>query len=419
MQVLAYGATDVGRVRDHNEDAFYVDSEGGLAVVADGVGGHAAGEVASAMLVEALQESFVNNLAPLAAKLAAGDQRARRKLLRAVPEAIEEASQKIYHHSVTQPGCRGMATTGVVAIVAGDALLAAHVGDSRLYLARDGRFQQLTEDHSYVRKMIKEGYINEDEAFGHPQKNVILRSVGIYPQADAESLYVELQPDDTLLMCSDGLTDMVEDKEIATLVQRYRGETLVDALIQRANIRGGRDNVTVVALDVQASDEERVQRAQQQRLDLFERVELLGQFFLFGELDLQERIKVSRSVHERHFANGEEIVRQGEVGDEVYIVVRGFCEVFKGEDVVGRIPQGGYFGELALLTGDVRQATVRALGDTVCFSIARQDLFAITSEDIALGNKVLWGFLRQMGDKVKGLLGRLTELELSQSRQGP
>ena len=152
--------------------------------------------------------------------------------------------------------------------------------------------------------------------------------------------------------------------------------------------------------------------------------DFLRKVALFSGLTDEEFTGLAALTRNREYKKGTFIVLAEDVGDEFFIIRKGWVKVNivheDGREVIfSMLGPGQVFGELALLTGDVRQATVRALGDTVCFSIARQDLFAITSEDIALGNKVLWGFLRQMGDKVKGLLGRLTELELSQSRQGP
>ncbi len=194
-------ATDVGRVRDGNEDAYLVDDAMGLVAVADGIGGHRAGEVASATAVEALRASITSG--------------------RTLRESIEDANAAVFAKAQTDMNLRGMGTTLTVGtLVAGNTILLGHVGDSRAYLLHEGELRQVTVDHSLVEELVQEGRLTADEAAVHPQRSIITRSIGTDPTVAVDVYPVELSPGDRLVLCSDGLTDMVHTEEIAATLRR-------------------------------------------------------------------------------------------------------------------------------------------------------------------------------------------------------
>jgi serine/threonine protein phosphatase PrpC len=458
MRIWGFGGTDVGRARDHNEDAFLVDDEMGLYIVCDGVGGHNAGEVASAMAIQQVGREARTLTEPISA-FSNGDHAGRRRILTSLPKILDHASHTIYRRAQMDPNCFGMATTAVVflAAPAAESAFVAHAGDSRLYLLRNERFAQITEDHTLVRRLVKEGRLSPEEALDHPQRNVIIRSVGVSPGVDCETLFIDLRHNDCFILCSDGLTDMVDDDEIAALADRYEGNDLVDALIQRANVNGGHDNITTLVLEVEQEEpthstgtapppphvpasagpvddlEAATVLAPREDLasgaphrpaaskgpgpddtgvfDLLGRVEFLHDIFLFAGLDDQELVKINRTLYEEHFNDGDFIVRKGDKGGAVYIVAHGTARVEKEGVALVRIPPGGYFGELALIAADVRSADVVAEGKTTCFAIGREELLDLTREDPALGNRFFWAFLENLGDRVKKLSSELSELK--------
>lgn len=225
-------ATDVGRVRDGNEDAYLVDDDMGLAAVADGMGGHRAGEVASATALEALRAAVTSG--------------------RPLRESIEDANDAVFTKSLTDASLRGMGTTLTAAtLVAGDTLLVGHVGDSRAYLLHDGELRQVTDDHSLVEELVREGRLTADEAAVHPQRSIITRALGIDPTVNVDVYPVELTPGDRLLLCSDGLTGMVQPDDIAATLRRESDPARVASqLVDAANAAGGEDNITVVVVAV-------------------------------------------------------------------------------------------------------------------------------------------------------------------------
>jgi protein phosphatase len=232
VRLVVGAATDVGRVREGNEDAYLVDDAMGLFAVADGMGGHRAGEVASATALEALRAA-TNTGQPLR-------------------EAIEAANEAVFTKSLTDTSLRGMGTTLTAGtLVSGGTVLVGHVGDSRAYLLHEGELQQVTIDHSLVEELVREGRLTADEAAVHPQRSIITRALGVDSSVEVDVYPVELAPGDRLLLCSDGLTGMVQFDDIAATLRREEDPTrAATQLVDLANAAGGEDNITVVVVAV-------------------------------------------------------------------------------------------------------------------------------------------------------------------------
>ena len=226
--------TDTGRKRRRNEDAYVCEPP--LFAIADGMGGAQAGEVASRLAAAALRES--------GAKTLGGERR--------ISDLIQEANRRVYDRSSTDPNTSGMGTTITVALVENDNVAFGHVGDSRAYLIRDGRMEQVTEDHSLVNELLKSGKLSREEAESHPQRSVITRALGTDPDVDVDTFTIAAEAGDLFLLCSDGLTDMVGEGEIFELVERNRDDlnSALKSLVKAANRSGGDDNITVVAFEI-------------------------------------------------------------------------------------------------------------------------------------------------------------------------
>ncbi|HEY2355687.1 MAG TPA: Stp1/IreP family PP2C-type Ser/Thr phosphatase [Gaiellaceae bacterium] len=233
-------ASDTGLRRRRNEDNYVVAPP--LFAVADGVGGAQAGEVASQLAASTLEAGTSEELGAL----------------ERVEALIQEANRRIFDRASTDPSASGMGTTMTVALVEDMNVVIGHVGDSRAYLVRGDSMEQLTEDHSLVNELVKSGKLSEAEAQIHPQRNVIMRVVGTDPDVDVDVFTIEAEDGDVFLLCSDGLSDMVEDIDILDLVDRNRGdlEKAVRALVQFANKEGGEDNITAVAFRIAAGSAE-------------------------------------------------------------------------------------------------------------------------------------------------------------------
>ncbi len=236
--------TDCGRQRENNEDALLVDEAHGLAVLADGMGGYNAGEVAAGMAVAGVGTR-------LGAWLGRAGQAATPALIRqALLASVAEANRAVLQAAHAQPAYRGMGTTLVAAVFRGDRLVLGHIGDSRCYRWRRGELRQLTRDHSLLQEQLDAGLITAAQAAVSSQRNLVTRALGIEPAVALEMQEYEVEPEDRYLLCSDGLTDMVDDEAIAALVaQATPLAARAAALVAQANARGGRDNITVLLAD--------------------------------------------------------------------------------------------------------------------------------------------------------------------------
>ena len=235
MSVGAYaGATDTGRKRRRNEDAYVVAPP--LFCVADGMGGAQAGEVASRLAAAAVEEADPGDRS--------GPER--------VTALIQEANRRVYERANVDPEASGMGTTMTVALVEEGRVAIGHVGDSRAYLYRAGELEQLTEDHSLVNELVKSGKLSREEADQHPQRSVITRALGTDPNVDVDAFTVESQPGDLYLLCSDGLSSMVDNEQILDAIDRSRSDlkAVTASLVAAANRGGGEDNITVVAFEI-------------------------------------------------------------------------------------------------------------------------------------------------------------------------
>jgi protein phosphatase len=251
-QVLEIAScTDPGMVRSHNEDSIAADAGNGLVVLADGMGGYNAGEVASGMATTVIiteMQQMLANVQPYAI-----DEKTNKEVgARLVREQVLKANSSIYQAAQSQPQYAGMGTTLVVALFYDNRVLVAHLGDSRLYLLRDGKFKQVTRDHSLLQEQIDSGLITPEQAKKAAHKNLVTKALGIDPSVEPEIKEYPTQVGDIYLLCSDGLCDMVEDDDIGMTVQALGANLKLCAqqLVQMANDNGGRDNVSVILVRV-------------------------------------------------------------------------------------------------------------------------------------------------------------------------
>jgi serine/threonine protein phosphatase PrpC len=236
--------TDVGIVRTGNEDNYLMLAEHGIFIVADGMGGHAAGEVASEMAVRITSQS-IGSLRGLSDE-EAGDR---------IRTAIRSANDAIFERTLSEHDKRGMGTTATVLVLMPGRYLIGQVGDSRAYLLRDGQLQQVTKDHSYVQEQVDAGLLTPDQARVHPYSNVITRCVGAGIDVAPDIYFGSLDAGDVLLLASDGLTGMLEDEQIGSIMESEGGpQVWVDRMVAEANRRGGLDNITAIVIRIDSVD---------------------------------------------------------------------------------------------------------------------------------------------------------------------
>ncbi|MDR3564845.1 MAG: Stp1/IreP family PP2C-type Ser/Thr phosphatase [Negativicutes bacterium] len=234
--MLAFAKTDIGKVRETNEDSFICVPP--LVAVADGMGGHVAGEIASRMAVDTLGKYIADHNGASDVELL-------------LAQAIREASSLIFRLAQEKVECAGMGTTITAAYITAKTIVWGHVGDSRLYLVRDKELRQLSEDHSLIGELVRSGNITKEESLTHPQKNILTRAVGTDEQVRVDTGVTEWIAGDKLLLCSDGLTTMVRDEEILSVITSGAGgEAVLDKLMAMANRAGGLDNITAILVQL-------------------------------------------------------------------------------------------------------------------------------------------------------------------------
>jgi serine/threonine protein phosphatase PrpC len=239
LTLTAAGITDTGRRRAQNEDCFFSDAALRLFVVADGMGGHAAGAVASAVAIESLVNRYI-------AGSPSGSDAARIALI----DGIRAANRDIRLRAQDEPDKSGMGTTVVALAVTGGRAVIANVGDSRAYISRDGTLTQITVDHSWVNEQIKAGLLTPGQARGHPNSSHVTRAVGTRENVDIDTFELDIRSGDVFLLCSDGLTLMIDAAQLSLLLKQNRNsDTAARKLVEAANRAGGADNVTVVVVE--------------------------------------------------------------------------------------------------------------------------------------------------------------------------
>lgn len=263
MRIVSCGITDVGLKRAHNEDNYLINEELQLFVVADGMGGHAGGEYASAICVNTVEEVVTSyeSDAVAASDLSGGEKPTEEATTEDVDPvevarhkvryAIQLAGRRIYEKAADMPEYHGMGTTAVVLLVDGGNGIIGHVGDSRVYLVRDGKASQLTDDHSLVFQKVKEGLLTPEQAKTHKMRNVITRSLGYQEDVEVDVQVVALKRGDRFLLCSDGLSGHVEAEEIGDVLNASGPRDAARRLIEMSCERGGEDNITAVIVRIE------------------------------------------------------------------------------------------------------------------------------------------------------------------------
>jgi serine/threonine protein phosphatase PrpC len=245
------GLSDAGRVREHNEDTIGTDADIGLVALADGMGGYKAGEVASGIAVRTLM-SLLKDAVEREDLTRRDDQSGLSRPGILLRDAIHRANKIIYQTARSQTNCEGMGTTVVAGLFFDDMLTIAHVGDSRMYRMRGGELSQVTQDHSLLQELVARGFYTPEEAQRAAAKNYVTRALGVEPTVEVDVTEIPVQKGDVFLLCSDGLSDMVEDEDIQLTISTFGAnlETLARQLVLLGNDNGGRDNISIVLVRV-------------------------------------------------------------------------------------------------------------------------------------------------------------------------
>ncbi len=396
--------TDVGRKREHNEDNFLVDKKLSFFVVCDGMGGHAAGEVASAIAVRTLHDELkkeVEMLEDYCEDKQGADRVNQKDILNMLEFAANRASRAVHEAAQADASKRGMGTTLVAVLFLRSQAFIVHVGDSRAYLLRNGVLEQLTDDHNVHNELMRRKKLTKAEILRLAPKNAITRAVGVYESCEPDTLVMDVVSGDRFLLCSDGLSEYFEGphgapEQLASLLESPDAEQTTRELIEVANSKGGKDNITAVVVTVGDLGEEDQTRAA--RLELKKTV--LGDLPFFNTLDDRELLRVLQATKELEFQDGDRIITEGERGDSLYILLKGQVRVVRAAATLKTLYAGEHFGEMALIRSQPRSASILAEGPTELLCIHRGDFFEILRSQPRLAVKLLWQFTGVLADRL-------------------
>ena len=402
MQLHTWAATDVGQTRKVNEDSYLLAPDLGLVAVADGMGGFQRGDVASGLACNVLKETVAAHRDLIDLYRRSATESTRGSVRAMLEMAFQRACEEIHEASQAIAGEGGrMGTTLDALLVIGTTAFIAHVGDGRIFLVRGGETHQLTEDHSLVQQQLREGLITPEEAKKARFKNVITRALGAFPSVLVDSLTFELDRGDRLILCSDGLHRYVGHRELSFMVGSQGGDEAAGKLVDMANQRGGRDNITVlvVAADSATSDEF--------VMPVRAHMEVLRRVDLFQYCTYRELMSICQVAQIRPVSKGTVIFREGEVGREAFFIQSGTVSIQKNTTQLAMLRPGDYFGELAFFDTPRRSADAITLEDAQFLVIDRNSFLQLMKQDSDLAAKLMWQLLQKLSRLVRASNDRI------------
>ena len=412
MELSFAAATDLGRQRDHNEDNFLIDKKLRLFMVADGMGGHAAGEIASSIAVHEIRDA-VNNNRDLIDRYRVDHPGVQAyEILQVLEHAVQAACGAVHTRAQSEPDKRGMGTTATVLLVAGagDHLrgFIAHVGDSRVYLVRQTQCHVLTEDHSLMNELVRRGKLNREQIESSPYKqykNAVTRAVGVYGSVEVDTFDFDILPGDRFLLCSDGMYAYVNEQDLPKQLADGDVKDVPKRLIDVANTGGGHDNITAVVIRVGDTTTQTPAR----NTDASQKLDALKGMQMFRYLSYKELVQVAAIAETVDHKRDQVIFSLGQAGDAMYIVVRGKVKLTKDSTTVAELGRGMHFGEMSLIDRSVRSLTATAIEDTQLVAIYRKDFYEIIKREPASAVKMLWAFVQVLGHRLRKTTSDLSE----------
>ena len=415
MELSFAAATDVGRQRSHNEDNFLIDKKLRLFMVADGMGGHAAGEIASSIAVHEIRDAVNAKRDTIERYRVDNPAILPYEILQILENAVSAACAAIHARAQAEPEKRGMGTTSTVLLIAGqgDHLrgFIAHVGDSRVYLSRKNESHVLTEDHSLINELIKKGKMDRgdtESANYRKYKNAVTRAVGIYNSVAVDTIDFDVLPGDALMLCSDGLHAYLKPEELPALLDEGDVKEAPKRLIDLANRGGGHDNITSIVVRVGPSATH-IDEPENQSTVASLKLEVLKSSQLFKFLTYKELVKVSSITSAIITQPGQVLFTEGQPGQSMYIVIAGSVRLCKGAATVTTLAVGEHFGEMSLVDRAARSLTAIAGDNTRLLEIERKDFFEIVRREPQAAVKMLWSLVSVLGTRLRKTTSELGE----------
>jgi serine/threonine protein phosphatase PrpC len=392
VKLTMWGATDVGRARKVNEDAFLLAPDHGFVAVADGMGGYQRGDVAAELACNVIKETIATHKHVVDLFRRAPSDATKSAVRTMLDSAVQKACKEVHEAAIAMIGKGGrMGTTMDIVLYAGNSAFIAHVGDGRVLLLRGGEIHQLTQDHTLAAQQAAGGGAVADLS----GRNVITRALGVFPNVLVDALAFDLNVGDRIVVCSDGLYRYVDEAEILDEVPKSSVAAVVDRLIGMANQRGGRDNISVVVLEAQGDIGHVDEVATAHRMEVLRNVGLF-QFCTYREL-----MRVCQMAESRSVPAGSTLFEEGAHGRECYIIEEGQVVIRKKGQILATLGTGDYFGEMSFIDVPRRSATALVMRDTQLLVIRRNQFLQLLKQDSDLAAKLMWQLLQKLSRLVR------------------
>lgn len=407
MHAVGTGKTDVGRTRKNNEDRFVVDNDLGVFIVADGMGGHNAGNEAAELAVETAAD-FIENEQAVIERIRRGEE-SPLTLVSIAREALETASRRVYKKATSDSDYAGMGCTMTILLVGGRYAAMAHVGDTRLYLVRGDEVHQLSTDHTLASDLAKAGIIPEEKVERHKYSGVLTRVVGSQEIVKVDTLMIDISPNDRFLLCSDGLSRyLMEDGLLEEHFAVDDDDEVAGRLVEYANSEGGNDNITVIVATIELDGTVKP-HAQSLNEDAQIKLEALSSVFLFENLGLARLTRVVNASNDIERGAGEILIESGSELSKMLVVVRGVLEVSRDGKVLTKLGPGDHVGALTLLAPRTARASVRTLEPSRVMSLDAQSFKELVRRRPWLGVKLLERLGRELTRELTNTRDQLDE----------
>jgi len=403
LTLAAAGGTDIGRVRQRNEDSFVMDEERQIFIVCDGMGGHAAGNVASEEAAKEGRRFLKERLTDFEEDPPQEDDPPEREqLLNLARASVQKACAHVYNMAMKNPDLSGMGTTMTGCFFRGARGYVGHVGDSRLWLVREGVAHPLTEDHRVVAELMRKGAMTAEEAKEFPFPNSLSRSVGVHPIVEVDAIDFDVLEGDRILICSDGLHEYLRDEQIASMLTDWDTiEGAPQSFIDYANAKGGGDNITAVCIHVVAVGDAETTVS----VDTLKMMEFIQRMPIFEDLDFRELTTVLNHTKTNDFQAGDEVLAAGAERTGLQVVLYGQLQIERSERPVADIGPGGPIGESSFLGSPAEGVSVQALEVSRTLRIDADELEEVIKADPRTGAKLMAGLARALARRLDDVRG--------------
>ena len=398
MHAIGTGRSDIGRTRKRNEDRFHIDNDLGFFIVADGVGGQAHGDLAAQIAVHSASEHLVR-MRSVIEQVRSGDE-SPEDLSSIARHAVEAANRAVFEKAMSDSSHAGMGCTMTILLVSGSRAVMAHVGDTRLYLYRDGEAHQLSTDHTFTAALVEAGLLAEERVKNHPYSHVLTRVVGSQEATQIDTLRLDVALGDRFLLCSDGLTVYMDDADwLAEQLDSGDLEEIPSLLIKFANSGGGSDNITVVVAEIEAdTDEESLEESL--GTEIQDKLEALYSVFLFEDLSLADLAHVMSASTVLDYRTDESVIESGKELATLLVIVEGQLEVTFAGEILTVLGPGDHVGALSLIVPRIAQASLRTNEPSRLLSLEADAFQGLVRQQPWLGIELLERLGRKLTERL-------------------